>query len=141
MPRPSRAARSPKSRSRTLPSGPVLGIDLGATKVVAGFVDRNGTIIGHSGRIVHTNDGPGGVIDAVARIARACVGDLRPPGLRVGIAVAAQVEPRTGTVVQGPNLGWRNVPLARRLQEALAAPVSVIHDARAATLAKWRHGT
>jgi len=117
-----------------------LGIDLGATKVVAGLVDAGGRILRHSGRHLHANDGPGGVIRTVARATRTLLGDEVPSGLRVGIAVAAQVDPRTGTVVHAPNLGWRDVPLARRLSEELRRPVTVINDARAATLAEWRYG-
>lgn len=118
----------------------VLGVDLGATKVVSGLVAADGTILRHSGRHLHANDGPGGVIRTVARSVRACVGDPFEGPLRVGIAVAAQVDPRTGTVVHAPNLGWRDVPLARRLSEELNATVAVVNDARAATLAEWRHG-
>jgi glucokinase len=104
------------------------------------LVAADGTIVRHSGRQVHSNDGPGGVIRAVARSALACLEGSSSTGLRVGIAVAAQVEPRTGTVVYAPNLGWRDVPLARRLSEEIGAPVSVLNDARAATVAEWKHG-
>ncbi|HXW67939.1 MAG TPA: ROK family protein [Thermoplasmata archaeon] len=118
----------------------MLGIDLGATKVISGLVDESGRILHHSGRHVHANDGPGGVIRTVARAARASLGDGAALPSRVGIAVAAQVDPRTGTVVHAPNLGWRDVPLARRLSEELGASVTVINDARAAALAEWKHG-
>ena len=137
-------SRKPEARSRTSRPGrpgPVtLGIDLGATKVVAGLVGPDGSILRHSGRHLHANDGPGGVVRTVARAARTCLGESAPPGLRVGIAVAAQVDPRTGTVVHAPNLGWRDVPLARRLSEELGSPVAVINDARAATVAEWTYG-
>jgi glucokinase len=118
----------------------VLGIDLGATKVVSGLVAPDGTIVRHSGRQVHANDGPGGVIRTVARSALSCLGEDYKVPYRIGIAVAAQVDPRTGTVVHAPNLGWRDVPLANRLREELNAPITVINDARAAAFAEWKHG-
>jgi glucokinase len=139
MPKPRRGGASPKSKP--VARGPtILGIDLGATKVVSGLVAPDGTILRHSGRLVHANDGPGGVIRTVARSARACLGPGDAMPARVGVAVAAQVDPRTGTVVHAPNLGWRDVPLARRLSEELGRPVVIVNDARAATLAEWRHG-
>lgn len=56
--------------------------------------------------------------------------------------MAAQVDPRTGTVIHAPNLGWRDVPLARRVSKELGGiSVVVLNDARAATLAEWRFGT
>ncbi len=118
----------------------MLGIDLGATKVVAGLVAPDGTILRHSGRVVHSNDGPTGVIHAVAESARSCADPAAPGTPRIGIAVAAQVDPSRGTVVHAPNLGWRDVPLGTLLAEELGAPVAVINDARAAALAEWRYG-
>ncbi len=132
--------------SRPRPEGSrndlALGIDLGATKVVSALVAPNGSIVRHSGRIVHANDGPDGVIRTLLRSAGVCLeGTPSFQSLTVGIAVAAQVDPRTGTVIHAPNLGWRDVPLARRVSEELGGvPVVVLNDARAATLAEWRFG-
>lgn len=124
------------------PGDLVLGIDLGATKVVSALVARDGTVAHHSGRHLHANDGPGGVIRSLVRSVEACLAATphRRPAA-VGVAVAAQVDPRTGTVVHAPNLGWRDVPLGRRVSEELGGlPVVVLNDARAATLAEWRFG-
>ncbi len=133
-------SRTSRGQGRARAQSLVLGIDLGATKVVSGLVASDGTIVRHSGRQLHANDGPGGVIRTIARSARAVLGEGVRVASRVGIAVAAQVDPRTGTVVHAPNLGWRDVPLARRLAEELNAPVAVVNDARAAAIAEWKHG-
>ena len=142
MPRRSTTGRSRESKlPRTLAApGLALGIDLGATKVVSGLVAEDGRIVHHSGRHLHANDGPGGVIRALGASARPCLAQSSEPPVAVGVAVAAQVDPRTGMVIHAPNLGWRGVALARRVQEEIGLPVSVINDARAATLAEWRHG-
>ncbi len=142
MPKRSTGGRSPKSSDRASrrPGDLVLGIDLGATKVVSGLVARDGTVVHHSGRHLHANDGPGGVIRSLVRSARACLDESDGPPAAIGVSVAAQVDPRTGTVVHAPNLGWRDVPLARRVAEELDGTVHVLNDARAATLAEWRLG-
>lgn len=120
---------------------PVLGIDLGATKVVSALVDARGAVLAHSGRHLHANDGPGGVLRSLAISARVCLREAPVAPTRVGIGVAAQVDPSSGTVVHAPNLGWRDVPLARRVADELGiASVSVVNDARAATYAEWRYG-
>ncbi len=118
----------------------MLGIDLGATKVVSGLVAADGTILQHSGRVVHSNDGPNGVIRAVAQSARSCWDPAAAGPVRIGIAVAAQVDPTEGTVLHAPNLGWRDIPLGALLARELGIPVAVINDARAAALAEWKHG-
>ena len=144
MPNPRARARSPKSSAgpAEAPEDFVLGIDLGATKVVSALIGRDGTIVRHSGRHLHANDGPDGVIRTLVRSVATCLVGGPPLQPRaVGVAVAAQVDPRTGTVIHAPNLGWRNVPLARRLSAELrGVPVVVLNDARAATLAEWRFG-
>ena len=120
----------------------MLGIDIGATKVASALVAPDGSIVRKSGRIVHANDGPDGVIGTLVQSVTAFLGGTSPirPSA-VGIAVAAQVDPRTGTVVHAPNLAWRDVPLARKISEKLGGlPTVVLNDARAATLAEWRFG-
>lgn len=141
MPRRKSPVRSRTSEPTSKVSdGLALGIDLGATKVVSGLVAADGTIVHHSGRLLHANDGPGGVIRTLAASVRACLALAQEPPIAAGVAVAAQVDPRTGAVVHAPNLGWRDVPLARRVLEEIGWPVTVVNDARAATMAEWRHG-
>ena len=124
------------------PEGLVLGIDLGATKVVSALVAADGRIVYEGGRHVHANDGPSGVLRSVLESVANCMKEA--PRFRphvVGVAVAAQVEPRTGTVIHAPNLGWRDVSLAQQLSERLdGVPVVVLNDARAATLGEWKLG-
>ena len=144
MPRQNTAGRSRRSRSAESrsPSGTVLGVDLGATKVVSAWVAPDGSIVERSRRHLHANDGPDGVIQTLVASVRECQGTGRMPGVSsLGVAVAAQVDPKSGTIVHAPNLGWRNIPLARRLSEEFAgASVVVLNDARAATLAEWQLG-
>ena len=58
----------------------------------------------------------------------------------VGVGAAGQVDPKTGTVIFAPNLGWKNVPLGNILRESLSLPVEVTNDVRAATLAEFKFG-
>ena len=142
MPKRSPRASSPKSKPHSPAEGRrfLLGIDLGATKVVALLLDERGRIVRRSGRFTHSNDGPEGVISTVVRAVRVCVPEGAPPPRSAGIAVAAQVDPRTGMVGHAPNLRWRNVPLGPRLARSLGFPVRVYNDARAATYAEWTRG-
>ncbi|MGD0257871.1 MAG: hypothetical protein ABSB90_08355, partial [Thermoplasmata archaeon] len=98
MPKRSPRASSPKSKPHSPAEGRrfLLGIDLGATKVVALLLDERGRIVRRSGRFTHSNDGPEGVISTVVRAVRVCVPEGAPPPRSAGIAVAAQVDPRTG---------------------------------------------
>jgi len=144
MPNRRAGEKSPRSRPRSAAPGTdlALGIDLGATKVVSALVAPDGTIVHHGGTEVHGNDGPDNVIRSLVEGIHRCL--RKAPSLPlppIGVSVAAQVDPETGTVVHAPNLRWRDVPLAGRISEALhGARVVVLNDARAATLAEWRLG-
>jgi glucokinase len=139
-PRPRDASPKSERPSRRTTDELTLGIDLGATKVVALLLDRGGKVVRHSGRLPHANDGPDRVIEVLLRAARKCgrEADLRPAS--VGISVAAQVDRATGEVLHAPNLGWRNVNLGARLARALGVGVHVLNDGRAAAFAEWTMG-
>jgi glucokinase len=141
MPRRRREASSRTTEASVLDASElVLGIDLGATKVVSGLVDPTGHVVRHSGRHLHENDGADGVIGSVAQCARGLLDELAAPPAAMGIGVAAQVDPETGRVIHAPNLRWRDVPLGARLAAQLGGALSVVNDARAATFAEWQYG-
>ncbi len=117
----------------------MLGIDLGATKVVAGLVSPEGKVTAEADRRVHRNDGPRGVLATLLEVAQG----LAQEGRRVdavGVAVAAQVDSESGRVLYAPNLRWRDVPLGAWLARRLAVPVLLENDVRSATWGEWRHG-
>jgi glucokinase len=62
------------------------------------------------------------------------------PPSAIGIACAGQIHPLTGVVVEAPNLGWRDVPLAEALRRPFGAPVAVENDVRAAAWGEFRFG-
>jgi glucokinase len=140
MPKRRPAGKSPKSERAGTARAVTLGIDLGATKAVAGAVDAYGRVVATSDRVRHANDGPAGVLRAVVESARQCLDRTSARPRVVGLSVAAQVNPTTGTVEYAPNLRWRDEPVGPVLEDALGLPVRIVNDGRAATLAEWRYG-
>ncbi|WP_258137639.1 MULTISPECIES: ROK family transcriptional regulator [unclassified Arthrobacter] len=47
----------------------------------------------------------------------------------IGVAVPGLVDPADGTVIEAPQLGWREQPLAAQLAKALQLPVACANDA------------
>lgn len=83
--------------------------------------------------------GPTAVLASLQQIVAALVaraGDVRA----VGVACAGLIHPGSGVVVQAPNLGWRDVPLAATLARDLDVPVVVDNDVRAAAWGEFRFG-
>lgn len=118
----------------------LVGVDVGATKVVAALVDAYGRAVRHSGRSIHPNAGAESVlreaVDAVRRVVRP--GDLPFEG--IGIGVAGQVDLATGSVRYAPNLGWQDVALGPTFEAEFGVPVAIANDVRAATAGEWRFG-
>jgi glucokinase len=128
--------------------GPILGVDIGGTKVAVGLVDRNGKIL-TQGRKPMIADGTAeaalqavtGAIDSMSESADA--GSISSGGgfQSIGICAPGPLDPKTGVVLNPPNLPcWRDFPLAERIRAIYDVPVKVDNDANAAALAETRWG-
>ncbi|TET75770.1 MAG: ROK family protein, partial [Dehalococcoidia bacterium] len=116
-----------------------LGVDLGGTKIETALVDTAGRIVASYRHPTQLEQGPNGVIADVVTCVKACLSKAGMTAQGLGVGMAGQVD-RSGTVRFAPNLGWRNVPLQVRLEEALGMPVVVNNDVRAATWGEWQYG-
>lgn len=118
----------PKDASR-----PVVGVDLGATKVLAGVVDAQNRVIATAKR---ATKGEAGVETVVERIAKTVKDAVKEAGLSLadvaGVCSAAPgaLNPDEGVVRFAPNMeAWENVPFARLLSAQLTdVPVFIEND-------------
>jgi glucokinase len=115
--------------------GPVIGIDVGGTKIAAGIVRPDGAI--EAFRKVPTE--PQRAIEQIEQIARELLTEA-PDTASLGIGMPAQVDSRTGTVVNSVWLDLRDVPLGPPLTEALGIPVAIHNDVNAHTWGEYRYG-
>lgn len=124
---------------------PVLAIDLGGTQIRAALITPDLAV--HARRAEPTRDDDG--VDAV--LARICeltaevrdeaAADGLPPPVAIGISSPGPLDPRNGIVLEPPNLaGWRNVPLAEVVHDALGLPAFLERDTNVAAQAEWRFG-
>ncbi|HVO62486.1 MAG TPA: ROK family protein [Terriglobales bacterium] len=122
----------------------VIGVDVGGTKVAAGLVDGRGKILYQVRRPMLAHEGPeaglAAVIDAIKAISAAVQGgNARVDG--IGICCPGPLDPRTGVVINPPNLPcWRDFPLAEEVEKIYGVRVRVDNDANAAALAESRWG-
>jgi glucokinase len=114
---------------------PVLGVDVGGTKVAVAAVE------GAEAREVREQptdvSGTEALLDGIEATVRDVaerVGD--PAG--VGVGVPSQIEYATGTVESSVNIPLTGVPLREELGRRLGAPVFVDNDANCAALAESR---
>jgi glucokinase len=113
-----------------------IGIDVGGTKILAGLVERDGTVVAVERRPTPVESaeeflgGLAGVVDA-----------LRDDSVAiVGIGIPSTVDQRDGTSVFSVHVPIAHVPLRARGEEYLGLPVVVDNDANAAAVAEWMVG-
>lgn len=120
-----------------------VGIDIGGTNLVVGLVPEDGgEPLGLRVRATDPARGPDAVVSDVVRMAREAIKEVLGPDHRdrilgVGVGSPGPVDRRAGTVVESPNLGWRDYPLRDRVQELADWPVAVDNDANCAAFGEW----
>jgi glucokinase len=116
-----------------------IGVDIGGTKIAAGVVDEEGTILAQTRRATEPDDASSidrAVADVYAELSASYeVG-------AIGVAAAGFVNSARSTVLFAPNIAWRDYPLRERVRALLDDDVRVVveNDANAAGWAEFRFG-
>ncbi len=132
--------------ARTVAAGPVLALDLGATRVRAAAVSVDGRVLARGERRTPGADGPAAVVDAAIRLLQRVATDLdadqRSALVGIGIGAPGPVDPRAGTLVDPPNIGpgFRDVPLTFPIGAALGLPAFLERDTNVAALGEHAYG-
>jgi glucokinase len=119
-----------------------IGVDVGATKIAAALVARDGELVDSDQLLTRPERGSAAVLDDVARLVGPWL-DRGGGAIRgIGVGTPGQVNSAAGTVHNAVNLGWDEVPLVAELQDRLMeeAPVWVQKDANASALGELVFG-
>ncbi|MGP4003319.1 ROK family glucokinase [Streptomyces sp. 8N706] len=116
--------------------GLTIGVDIGGTKIAAGVVDEEGSILETC--TVSTPPTPEGVVDAIADAVRTVSTGHQVEA--VGIGAAGYVDDKRATVLFAPNINWRHEALKDKVEQRVDLPVVVENDANAAAWGEYRFG-
>ncbi|KOG86632.1 ROK family glucokinase [Streptomyces varsoviensis] len=116
--------------------GLTIGVDIGGTKIAAGVVDEEGSILATCK--VPTPQTPEGVIDAIAEAVRTVSAGYDIEA--VGIGAAGYVDDKRATVLFAPNINWRHEALKDKVEQRISLPVVVENDANAAAWGEYKFG-
>jgi glucokinase len=121
----------------------IIGIDVGGTKVAGGLINKKAKLL-KSGTVPTEADkgfetSLGQIMLVIEQMIAQAGGSERIEG--IGICTPGPLDPRTGVVINPPNLpGWRNVKLATRVERRFKLPARLENDANAAGLAEVLFG-
>jgi glucokinase len=118
-----------------------VGLDLGGTNVKCAVVDDALRVLATDSCPTAAERGPDAVLERVAALGRAAVAPFGDAAT-AGLALPGHFDAATGTGVLLPNLlgDWVGRPIAGPVAEQLDAPVTLVNDVRALTLAELRLG-
>ena len=120
-----------------------LGIDLGGTKILAGVSDDQVNILSKAKIKTRADGSPEKVIDRIVDVTNEALACLDIPISEIeciGVGAPGPLDPLGGIVHEAPNLGWRDVDLARILREKFGRPIYLSNDVDAGTWGEFKKG-
>src|SRR5947209_13325951 len=113
-----------------------IGVDLGGTKILAGVVARDGSVVRRHERAT-PQDSQENVISEL----EAAIAELLDDSVgAIGIGAPSPIDAVRGVVVRCPNLPLENSPLRDLMRERFGLPVGLDNDANVAAIGEWRAG-
>jgi glucokinase len=117
-------------------AGHAIGVDLGGTKILAGVVARDGSVVRR-----HERSTPQDSQDHVLAELEAAVAELLDDSVgAVGFGAPSPIDQSRGVVVRCVNVPLEDAPLRDRMHERFGIPVGLDNDANAAAIGEWRAG-
>lgn len=118
-----------------------IGVDLGGTNTVVGFVNNRGDCVEEISFPTQTKDGPQKYIEELADRIAGMHGRIPQKSECMGLGIAApHVSYSNGMIVAPANLDWGPVNLISLLAERFDLPVAALNDANAAALGEMGCG-
>src|SRR3954468_22684171 len=129
----------------TWPGGgpPVVGVDLGGTKILAGVISADNRILGRAKRNTPAKEGGPAILQVMVECvteALDCAGVKREDVAAGGIGSPGPLDVSAGVILFSANLNVKNYPIGPELAAFLDRPVLVQNDVRVGGYAEFRLG-
>ncbi len=126
----------------------IIGVDLGGTSINVGMVPFDGgMVLGMRSMPTEPQRGAKKVVDRMVKMIRDAMKDAKREGgladdafIGIGLGSPGPLDRATGTVLETPNLGWRNFPLRDLIANSIGLEAVLDNDANAAALGEWWMG-
>lgn len=110
---------------------PVVGVDLGGTKIMAGVVAPDDRILGRGKRSTPAKEGGPAILKTMLECVDEALGQAgvaRGDVVAAGIGSPGPLDTEAGVILHSANLNVKNYPIGPELAAALGVPVRVAND-------------
>ena len=115
----------------------VIGLDMGGTKILAGVVERDGTVVRREERETPVTS-QDALLAALDETLESLLGDERVAAL--GFGIPSTIDQQAGTAVSSVNVPLAGIAFRARMTQRFGLPVALDNDANVAAVAEWRVG-
>jgi glucokinase len=117
-----------------------IGMDIGGTKIMVSVFNHAFEEVGCCRKKTKTRrDVPAS--DRIFAILDEAIKSSGVDSVRaIGAGVPGPTDPVSGTIIDTPNLGWKDFPLGAMLQERYGVPVALDNDVNMGTYGEWSFG-
>lgn len=116
------------------------GIDLGGTKVYSIIIDEKGNILSRSKKKIAHLDNFDEILDTIVSCYNESLeaSQIESDKIEaVGMAVPSSVDIQKGILKHAPNLGWKDIEIAKLMHEKLNKPVFIDNDVNMGTFGEY----
>lgn len=115
---------------------PLLGIDVGGTKILGGLVSRRGKVLAEHRvptRRLH-------LLEDIVAVGKIMAARADSAVRSIGVGATGHVDRANGVLTQSMNMGIQGIAIGEALTAATGLPVRVENDVHAATIGEMRFG-
>lgn len=120
-----------------------VGVDVGGTNIKYGIIGEDGKILEQAREQTHAHRGSSAIIATIIHGVDALLsrnGHHLGEVESIGLGVPGTTDAKNGVVIFAPNIFWKDVEIAKAIQQAFNIPVYVAQDTRAAAWAEYLIG-
>jgi len=119
----------------------VVGVDIGGTKMMAAVLDHKFRVVGRCRKKSKPRKTDEPAEERIFQVIIEALGEAGNPVIRgIGVGSPGPLDPTTGVIIDTPNLGWKDFPLAKILSKKFQVPVVVDNDVNVGTYGEWCFG-
>jgi len=119
-----------------------IGVDIGGTSIKVSAVNENGKVLNKFVIPVNKEESQDETIDNLIKEINSYIenNDFKGKISGIGLGIPGSVDTATGEVIYCSNLGWKYLPIVKKIKEGTNLEVKITNDANAAALAESKFG-